>query len=104
MLDTAQDGSAPLTQLKDVGWLDGTHLLVLGSVDAKLTVSPYAVSEDASTVTDQGEALSWNPTQLAVLLRTQSAIIRSRNGSTWRDQGTTWVPFVSGVDAVAYPG
>ena len=105
VLNTAQSGSTQqLKQLRDVSWLDGTHLLVLGSADEKLTASPYAVSEDASTITDQGEALSWNPTQVAVLLRTQSAIILSRNGSTWRDQGTTWAPFVGGVEAVAYPG
>ena len=104
VLNTQQTSLPELKRLVDVGWLDGTHLLVLGSPDTKEAASPYAVSEDASTISDQGEALSWNPVQVAVLLRTQSAIIRSSNGGTWRDQGTTWAPFVGDVDAVAYPG
>lgn len=103
-LDTTQTDSPQLTQLEDVGWLDATHLLVLGSAGPKEPAGPYAVSEDASTITDQGEALSWDPVEVAVLLRTQSAIVRSRGGQTWRDQGTTWVPFVDQVQAVAYPG
>ncbi|HEY0239023.1 MAG TPA: LpqB family beta-propeller domain-containing protein [Friedmanniella sp.] len=103
-LNTTQTGLTQLKELKDVSWLDATHLLVLGSASAKEAAGPYAVSEDASTITDQGEALSGNPVELAVLLRTQSAIVRSSNGQTWRDQGTTWAPFIGGVDAVAYPG
>jgi hypothetical protein len=103
-LDTAQTGATQLKELKDIGWLDATHLLVLGSASAKDTAGPYSVSEDASTITDQGEALSWNPVEVAVLLRTQSAIVLSSNSQTWRDQGTTWAPFVQGVQAVAYPG
>nr|WP_232531229.1 GerMN domain-containing protein [Microlunatus antarcticus] len=103
-LDTRQPEAPQLTRLKDVGWLDSTHLLVLGVAKGADVAAPYAVSEDASTITDQGEALSWNPVQLAVSLRTQSAIVRSSNGQTWRDQGTTWVQFIGDVDAVAYPG
>ena len=103
-LDTKQAQTPQLTRFKDVGWLDATHLLALGSATGKEPAGPYAVSEDASTITDQGEALSWNPVSLAVLLRTQSAIVLSGNGQTWRDQGTTWVPFVNQVQAVAYPG
>ncbi|MGI3780417.1 MAG: LpqB family beta-propeller domain-containing protein, partial [Janthinobacterium lividum] len=103
-LDTAQADPPQLTQFKDLGWLDATHLLVLASAKAKDPASPYAISEDASTITNQGEALSWDPDQVAVLLRTQSAIVRSRDGRTWRDQGTTWAPFVDKVQAVAYPG
>ena len=103
-LDTTQTGMTQLKELKDVSWLDATHLLVLGSPTAKEQAGPYAVSEDASTITDQGEALSWDPAEIAVLLRTQSAIVRSSNGQTWRDQGTTWAPFVGNVQAVAYPG
>ncbi|SDU91472.1 Sporulation and spore germination [Microlunatus sagamiharensis] len=103
-LDTRQSDSPQLTQLKDLAWLDATHVMVLGAATAKDTAGPYAVSEDASSVVGQGEALAWNPVEVAVLLRTQSAIVRSQNGQTWRDQGTTWVPFVKDVDAVAYPG
>ena len=103
-LDTTQAQTPQLTQLRDVGWLDATHLLVLGSATAKEVAGPYAVSQDASTITDQGEALAWDPVEVAVLLRTQSAIVRSSNGQTWRDQGATWVPFVNKVQAVAYPG
>jgi lipoprotein LpqB-like beta-propeller protein/sporulation and spore germination protein len=103
-LDTTQTNTPQLTQLADVSWLDATHLLVLGSATAREAAGPYAVSQDASTITDQGEALSWNPVEVAVLLRTQSAIVRSSNGQTWRDQGTTWAPFVGDVQAVAYPG
>jgi hypothetical protein len=103
-LDTTQAETPQLTRLGDVGWIDATHLLVLGSATAKDPSGPYAVSEDASTITDQGEALSWAPVEVAVLLRTQSAIVRSSDGRTWRDQGTTWAPFVDDVQAVAYPG
>ena len=103
-LDTTQTQTPQLLQLRDVSWLDATHLLVLGSAKVKDAAGPYAVSEDASTIVDQGEALAWNPVEVAVLLRTQSAIVRSGDGQTWRDQGTTWVPFVKDVQAVAYPG
>jgi len=103
-LDTTQAETPQLKHVRDVGWIDATHLLVLGSATAKEAAGPYAVSEDASTITDQGEALSWDPVEVAVLLRTQSAIVRSSNSQTWRDQGTTWAPFVSDVQAVAYPG
>ena len=103
-LDTRQTGTSPLTQFKDLSWVDATHLLVLASDKENETASPYAISEDASTITNQGEVLSWDPDNVAVLLRTQSAIIRSSNGQTWQDQGTTWIPFVKDVDALAYPG
>jgi len=103
-LDTQQKQSQQLARLTDVSWLDATHLLVLGASTAKEAPGPYAVSEDASTISDQGEALAWDPVEVAVLLRTQSAIIRSKNGQTWRDTGTTWTPFVNEVQAVAYPG
>jgi hypothetical protein len=103
-LSTDQVGTSPLTQLKDVTWLDATHVLVLGSTNAKETASPYAISEDASTATDQGEALGWDPVGVAVSMRTQSAIVLSSNSQTWRDQGTTWAPFIKDVTAVAYPG
>ena len=103
-LNTRQARLPTLVQLRDVSWLDATHLLVLGSATAKEAAGPYAVSEDASTITDQSEPLSWDPVDVAVLLRTQSAIIRSSDGKTWRDQGTTWAPFVGDVQAVAYPG
>jgi hypothetical protein len=103
-LDPTADPNVRLTQLKDVTWLDATHVLVLGSVGAKEAAGPYAISEDASTMTDQGEALGWDPVEVAVSMRTQSAIVRSSNDQTWRDQGTTWAPFVKDVSAVAYPG
>ena len=103
-LDTTQPEKPRLTRFRDVGWLDATHLLVLGSATDKEAAEPYAISEDASAITDQGEALAWDPVELAVLLRTSSAIVRSSDGQTWRDQGTTWLPFVKDVQAVAYPG
>ncbi len=104
VLDTRRSQSRELVRFADVDWLDATHLLVLGAATAKGAPGPYSVSEDASTITDQGEALAWDPVEVAVLLRTQSAIVLSRNGQTWRDTGSTWAPFVKGVDAVAYPG
>ncbi len=103
-LSTSRTGTPRLTQLEDVTWLDATHVLVLGAVNAKETAGPYAISEDASTVTDQGEALAWDPVEVAVSMRTQSAIVLSSNHRTWRDQGTTWAPFVDRVQALAYPG
>jgi Lipoprotein LpqB beta-propeller domain/Sporulation and spore germination len=103
-LNTDQADAPRLTQLRDVTWLDATHVLVLGSAAAKEPAGPYAISEDASTITDQGEALAWDPVEVAVSMRTQSAIVRSSNSQTWRDQGTTWSSFIGDVQAVAYPG
>ncbi|MGI3783053.1 MAG: LpqB family beta-propeller domain-containing protein, partial [Janthinobacterium lividum] len=103
-LDPTQADTSRLTRLRDVTWLDATHVLVLGSATSKGLDGPYAISEDSSTITDQGEALGWDPVEVAVSMRTQSAIVRSSNLQTWRDQGTTWAPFVDHVQAVAYPG
>ena len=103
-LDTTRVGSPTLRRLNDVAWVDATDLLVLGATSAKDAASPYSVSEDASVIVDQGEALDWDPATVTVLLRTQSAVVLSKNQQTWRDQGSTWQPLVDKVGAVAYPG
>ena len=103
-LDLTQSGKSQLPQLRDVGWLDPTHLIVLGAAGPKDGYSPFSVSVDGSTVLDEGEVIDWNPIEVTVLLRTQSALIRSRDRRIWRDQGSTWQPLVDQCTAVAYPG
>ncbi|MBF6949397.1 hypothetical protein HN261_22015, partial [Acinetobacter baumannii] len=61
VLSTTQADTPQLRRLNDVGWLDATHLLVLGSATDKEAAGPYAVSQDASSITNQGEALAWDP-------------------------------------------
>ena len=104
VLNTTRAGTPKLALLRDVAWLDATDLLVLGAASGKDAASPYSISEDASVIMDEGEALDWDPASLTVLLRTQSAVVLSGDRQTWRDQGSTWQPLVGNVTAVAYPG
>ena len=99
-LDITQEGTMPpIGTIRDVAWLDPTELLVLGVAPGESAFAPYRVVEDASRITAEGESPNSDAVELAVLPRTQTAIIVGRNGSTWRDDGSQWLPFLDDKDA-----
>jgi hypothetical protein len=106
-LDTAQEGTMPLIgTIRDVAWLDANELLVLGAAPGESAFAPYRVVEDASRITAEGESPNSDAVELAVLPRTQSAIIVSRNGDTWKDDGSQWLRFLDEkikIKTIAYP-
>jgi Lipoprotein LpqB beta-propeller domain/Sporulation and spore germination len=98
-LDTTQEGTMPpIGTIRDVAWLDATELLVLGAVPGESAFAPYRVVEDASRITAEGESPNSDAVELTVLPRTQTAIIVGRNGNTWRDDGSQWLPFLDDKD------
>ena len=108
-LDTTQEGAMPLIgTIRDVAWLDPTELLVLGVAPGESAFAPYRVVEDASRITAEGESPNSDAVELTVLPRTQTAIIVGRNGNTWRDDGSQWLPFLDDknakVSTIAYAG
>ncbi len=96
--------TASLTRFADVGWADGTNLLVLAGPRGTAPLAPYRVSEDAFQVSAEGEATNWDAVGLTVSVQNQSAIVIGRNGQTWRDAGTQWVEYLDRVRAIAFPG
>jgi hypothetical protein len=102
-LNTAQTAMPPIRTIADVAWLDGTELLVLGATYNDSANTPYRVVEDASRITAEGEPQNWDAEELAVLPRTQTAIIVGRTGQTWKDVGSEWLPFLKGISTIAYP-
>ena len=91
-----------ISRIADVAWLDATELLVLGAADSNTAYAPFRVVEDASRITKEGEPENWNAVELAVLPRTQTAIIVGSAdgvGQTWKDNGSQWVPFVDKMSA-----
>jgi Lipoprotein LpqB beta-propeller domain len=103
-VDTTQTSAQPIRRMADVAWLDATELLVLGSADATTAYAPFGVVEDASQITPKGESENWNAIELAVLPRTQAAIVVGHDGRTWKDDGNQWQPFIDKISTVAYPG
>ena len=96
-----------ISRIADVAWLDATELMVLGVADGATAYAPFRVAEDASQITPEGESDNWNAVELAVLPRTQTAIVVGRSGQagkTWKDDGNQWLPFVDNVSTIAYPG
>jgi len=107
VLHTTQSKMPQISRMTDVAWLDATELLVLGAADPNTAHAPFRVIEDASRITKEGEPEDWNAVELAVLPRTQTAIIVGTTngvGKTWKDNGNRWVPFVDDVSTIAYPG
>ena len=72
----------PISTIADVAWLDATELLVLGAADSDTAYAPFRVVEDASRITKEGEPENWDAVELAVLPRTQTAIIVGRQAAT----------------------
>ncbi|HEX6759188.1 MAG TPA: LpqB family beta-propeller domain-containing protein [Propionibacteriaceae bacterium] len=104
-LDTAQANLPQIARIADVAWLDATELMVLGAAGAAdAPYAPFRVVEDASRITSEGDPENWDALELAVLPRTQGAIIVGGRGQTWKDNGSQWVPFVDKVSTIAYPG
>jgi hypothetical protein len=107
VLHTTQSKMPQISRMTDVAWLDATELLVLGAADPNTALAPFRVVEDASRIAPEGESEDWNAAELAVLPRTQTAIIvgtANGVGKTWKDNGNRWVPFVDDVSTIAYPG
>ncbi len=101
-LDTSQSGTS-ISEIADVAWFDPTELLVLGKAGGNSTL--FRVTQDASLVTQKGEAQDFDAAQLAVSPQTQSVIMVGSRGGTWKDDGTRWQPFLDHViSAIAYPG
>jgi hypothetical protein len=105
LLDTTQTNMEQIERIADVAWLDATELMVLGAAATTTPYAPFRVVEDASRITKEGDPENWDAVELAVLPRTQSAIIVGSGGLTWKDNGSQWVRFVDkGVSTIAYPG
>ena len=105
-LKTAQSTMLPIRTIADVAWLDATELLVLGAADPASPYAPYRVVSDASRITAEGEPQNWDAVELAVLPRAKTAIIVGRNGYTWKDDGSQWLPFFDDkitISTIAYP-
>ena len=101
-LDTQQT-TTPITQPADVAWLDPTELLVLGRTEQGTAV--FRVAQDASVASKRGEVQNVDARQLAVSPQTQSVVVLGRTGTTWKDDGNQWQPFLTGkFSAIAYPG
>lgn len=105
------DTDSPLTDVavsdaRDLAWTQATELVVMGADRASGSYGQTTVSVDASTVETQPRTSDWEAVELAVLLRTQTAIsaARARDGNAYRDDGTQWVLLLSDVAAIAYPG
>jgi hypothetical protein len=103
-LNITQTNMPKIESIRDVAWLDATELMVLGITDQGTAVAPFRVVEDASRITPEGEPENWDAVGLAVLPRTQTAIIIGSKGHTWKDNGSQWLQFVDKVRTIAYPG
>jgi hypothetical protein len=101
-LDTSQSGTS-ISEITDVAWFDPTELLVLGKAGGNSTL--FRVAQDASLVTQKGEAQDFDAKELAVSPQTQSVIMVGSRGRTWRDDGTRWQLFLNHeISTIAYPG
>jgi Lipoprotein LpqB beta-propeller domain/Sporulation and spore germination len=103
-LNITQTHMPQIRTIHDVAWLDATELMVLGVANPGTAVAPFRVVEDASRITPEGEPEKWVAVELAVLPRTETAIIIGAKGHTWKDNGSQWLPFVDHVRTIAYPG
>ncbi len=92
------------TVMRDVAWTDATNLMVLRQQSGIGPFLPVRVSDDASRAIPDVQDREWDPFQLTVLLRTKTALLVSRDGQVYRDDGTMWESFLTRVSAVASPG
>lgn len=102
--DPTTTSTAAGTAMRDVAWTDATNLMVLRRQSAAGPYVPVRVSDDASRAASEAQSRDWDPVQLAVLLRTKTALLVSGDGQVYRDDGTMWQPFLTGVSAMASPG
>jgi hypothetical protein len=102
--DPTASKTAAGTVMRDVAWTDATNLMVLRRESGAGPFMPVRVSDDASRATPEAQSRDWDPVQLAVLLRTKTALLVSADGRVFRDDGITWQSFLTRVSAVASPG
>ncbi|GAA1848599.1 LpqB family beta-propeller domain-containing protein [Microlunatus capsulatus] len=97
---------AAVIDARDLAWTSATELVVLGADRADGSYGQTAVSVDASTVQTQLKTSDWEAVELAVLLRTQTAItlVLARDGAAYRDEGNRWLEILDDTQAIAYPG
>jgi hypothetical protein len=56
-----------------------------------------------ASVSDQPPA--WDAQELTVLSRPQTTVVVGARGSTWRNSGNQWLPFLEdNVKTITYPG
>ncbi|HEV2930471.1 MAG TPA: LpqB family beta-propeller domain-containing protein [Propionibacteriaceae bacterium] len=104
-IDLTQTGGTQVTQIADLAWVDANDLLLLGAASKDAALAPIRVTADASQISAEGgEPANWNARELTVLYRPQTTIVVGSEGLTWRNDGSQWLPFVNGVDTIAYPG
>ena len=104
-IDLTQTGGTQVTQIADLAWLDANDLLLLGAASKDAALAPIRVTADASQISAEGgEPANWNARELTVLYRPQTTIVVGSEGRTWRNDGSQWLPFINGVDTIAYPG
>jgi hypothetical protein len=104
-IDLTQTGGTQVTQIADLAWVDANDLLLLGAASKDAALAPIRVTADASQISAEGgEPANWNARELTVLYRPQTTIVVGSEGRTWRNDGSQWLPFVNGVDTIAYPG
>jgi hypothetical protein len=100
-----QPSGTKVTQIADLAWLDANELLLLGAASRDAALAPIRVTADASQISvEGGEPANWNARELTVLYRPQTTIVVGSEGRTWRNDGSQWLPFLNGVDTIAYPG
>ena len=104
VLNTTQENQPQVTQMADVGWLNATQLLVLGSANRNAALGPVKIAQDASQIVGENQANNWNAVELTVQPRTQTALIVGGDQRIYRDDGSQWQPFLDGVSTIAYPG
>ena len=104
-IDLTLAGGTKVTQISDLAWLDANELLLLGAASKDAALAPIRVMSDASQISAEGgEPANWNARELTVLYRPQTTIVVGSEGRAWRNDGSQWLPFLDGVDAIAYPG
>ncbi|HLT62843.1 MAG TPA: LpqB family beta-propeller domain-containing protein [Microlunatus sp.] len=109
-LDTdANQGASSITQFRDVGWHDDSHLVVIGSAGPQSPVGVYTVAQDASEINVLGE-LSGSDAADAVEIATSPAhnqvALLTRDGAAYQlDAATSWRRIGDQTfSALAYPG
>lgn len=103
-LNLTRTETPQLRYLRDVSWIDATDLIVLGGTSPRASFLPYRVSQDASTVTQEGDTTAWEAESLTTLPRSGTTVVVTTSGQAWRDDSTQWVAFLDKVTAAAFPG
>ena len=91
-------------QMADLGWLNATQLVVLGSADTDAAYGPVQINQDASDISAENQTNEWDAVGLTVLLRTQTTVIVGADQQTYKDDGNRWQPYLDKVLSAAYPG